>query len=192
MIRKAHFLLALALAAAAIGVPVAQAEVKSPYEFLGHPTGLGGVDRVSTAAVSAAAVKSPYEFLGHPTSQGGVGRVSVAAVSAVGVKSPYEFLGHPTGQDDGRVAAAAVKSPYEFLGHPAGVDRVSVAAGRPIGPLAASASSPQVGGSTVFQWGDAGIGAGFTLGIVILAGAGLLITRQNRHQQSGHASPRSS
>ena len=112
MIRKSHFLLALALAlaAAAIGVPAAQ-----------------------------AAVKSPYEFLGHPSSQGRV-------------------------------------------------DRVSAAAGRPIDPLAASTSSPQVAGSTVFQWGDAGIGAGCTLGIVlILAGAGLLITRQNRHQHSGHA-----
>ena len=102
MNRKSHFLLALALAAAAIGVPVAHAAVKSPYEYLGHPTSQGGVDRVSAAA--------------------------------------------------------------------------------------ASTSSPQVAGPTVFQWGDAGIGAGFTLGIVlILAGAGLLITRQNRHQQSGHA-----
>jgi len=165
MIRKSHFLLALALAlaAAAIGVPAAQAAVKSPYEFLGHPSSQGGADRVSAAAVSAAAVKSPYEFLGHPSSQGGVDRVSAAAV-----KSPYEFLGHPSSQ--GRV------------------DRVSAAAGRPIDPLAASTSSPQVAGSTVFQWGDAGIGAGFTLGIVlILAGAGLLITRQNRHQHSGHA-----
>ena len=115
--------------------------------------------------MAQAAVKSPYEFLGHPTSQGGVDRVSAAAV-----KSPYEFLGHPTSQG--------------------GVDRVSAAAGRPIDALAASTSSPQVAGSTVFQWGDAGIGAGFTLGIVLIlagAGAGLLIMRQNRHQQSGHA-----
>jgi hypothetical protein len=54
MVRKSHFLLALALEAAAIGVPVAHAVVKSPYEFLGHPTGQGGIARVS-----AAAVKSP-------------------------------------------------------------------------------------------------------------------------------------
>ena len=169
MIRKSHFLLALALALAAapIGVPVAQAAVKSPYEFLGHPTGQGGVDRVSAAAVSAAAVKSPYEFLGHPTGQGGVDRVSAAAVSAAAVKSPYEFLGHPTGQG--------------------GVDRVSAAAGR---PLAASTSSPQVAASTVFQWGDAGIGAGFAFGIVLLvggAGAGLLISRRNGRQQAARS-----
>ena len=111
MIRKSHLPLAfaLALAAAAIGVPVAQ-----------------------------AAVRSPYEYLGHPTSQGGVARVSAAA-------------------------------------------------GRPIDPLAASTSSPQAAGSTVFHWGDAGIGAGFTLGVVLIlagAGAGLLITRRNRRQQS--------
>jgi hypothetical protein len=164
MIRKSHFLLALALAlaAAAIGVPVAQAAVKSPYEFLGHPISQGGVDRVS-----AAAVKSPYEFLGHPTSQGGVDRVPAAAVSAAAVKSPYEFLGHPTSQG--------------------GVDRVSAAAGR---PLAASTSSPQVAGSTVFQWGDAGIGAGFAFGIVLLvggAGAGLLISRRNGRQQAARS-----
>jgi hypothetical protein len=51
-------------------------------------------------------------------------------------------------------------------------------------------TSAQVVRSTGFQWGDAGIGAGFTLGIVLIlagAGAGLLITRHNRHQQSGHA-----
>ena len=52
--------------------------MKSPYEYLGHPTtSQGGADRVSAAAVSAAAVKSPYEYLGHPTtSQGGADRVS--------------------------------------------------------------------------------------------------------------------
>ena len=141
MIRKSHFPLALALvlAAAAIGVPVAHAAVKSPYEYLGHPTGQGGVDRVS-----AAAVKSPYEYLGHPTGQGGADRVSAAAVSA--------------------------------------------AAGRHIDPLAAS--SPQVAGSTVFQWGDAGIGAGFAFGIILLvggAGAGLLISRRKGRRQAARA-----
>ena len=95
MIRKSHFPLALALvlAAAAIGAPVAHAAVKSPYEYLGHPTGQGGADRVS-----APAVKSPYEYLGHPTGQGGADRVSAAAVPAAAVKSPYQYLGHPTSQ----------------------------------------------------------------------------------------------
>jgi hypothetical protein len=47
------------------------------------------------------------------------------------------------------------------------------------------AASTQIVPSTGFQWGDAGIGAGFTLGIVLLlggAGAGLLISRRGRHQ----------
>jgi len=154
MIRRTHFLLALALVAAAIGVPVAHAAVTSPYKYLGHPTGQVGVDRVS-----AAAVTSPYKYLGHPTSQVGVDRVSAAAVT-----SPYKYLGHPTSQ--------------------VGVDRVATAA--PLEP--ALTPAPQVAGSTGFQWGDAGIGAGFTLGIVlILAGSGLLIPRQNRRQQSVHA-----
>ena len=120
--------------------------------------------------VAHAAVKSPYEYLGHPTSQGGVDRVSAAAVSVAAVKSPYEYLGHPTSQG--------------------GVDRVSAAAGRTIDPLAASTSSPQVAGSTVFQWGDAGIGAGFAFGIVLLvggAGAGLLISRRNGRRQVARA-----
>ena len=45
----------------------------------------------------------------------------------------------------------------------------------------AETSSTPVGGSTGFQWGDAGIGAGFALGIILLlggAGAGLLISRR--------------
>ena len=115
--KRRNPLLAVALAAAAIGVPAAHAAVKSPYEYLGHPADQGGASLIATAAP---------------------------------VKSPYEYLGHPTGQ--------AMVEP-------------------------APTPSPQVAGSTGFQWGDAGIGAGFTLGIVLLlggAGAGLLISRQNR------------
>jgi hypothetical protein len=54
----------------------------------------------------------------------------------------------------------------------------------------AATSSTQVTGSTGFQWGDAGIGAGFTLGIVLLIGgaaAGLFISRQNRRHQPARA-----
>ena len=39
--------------------------------------------------------------------------------------------------------------------------------------------------STGFQWGDAGIGAGFTLGALLLiggVGAGLLVSRKNRRR----------
>ena len=49
---------------------------------------------------------------------------------------------------------------------------------------------PRSAGSTGFQWGDAGIGAGFALGIVLLlggAGAGLLISRRNGRQQAARA-----
>ena len=44
--------------------------------------------------------------------------------------------------------------------------------------------------SNGFQWGDAGIGAGFTLGIVLLIGgtaAALLISRQSRRREAAHA-----
>ena len=54
----------------------------------------------------------------------------------------------------------------------------------------AETSSTPVSDSTGFQWGDAGIGAGFALGIVLLvggAGAGLLISRRNGRQQAARA-----
>jgi hypothetical protein len=54
----------------------------------------------------------------------------------------------------------------------------------------AAMSSKQVAGSTGFQWGDAGIGAGFTLGIVLLlagVGACLIISRRNGRQQAARA-----
>jgi hypothetical protein len=53
----------------------------------------------------------------------------------------------------------------------------------------ATTSTPAVD-STAFQWGDAGIGAGFTLGIVLVvggAGAALLISRQSRRRDTAHA-----
>jgi hypothetical protein len=55
---------------------------------------------------------------------------------------------------------------------------------------AATSPAKEVTGSTSFQWGDAGIGAGFTLGIILLlgaVGAGVLISRQNRRHQTARA-----
>ena len=55
---------------------------------------------------------------------------------------------------------------------------------------AATSSTKEVTGSTGFQWSDAVIGAGFTLGIVLLlggAGAGLLISRRNGRHEAARA-----
>jgi hypothetical protein len=55
---------------------------------------------------------------------------------------------------------------------------------------AAPAASTQVSRNVGFQWADAGIGAGFALGIIILlagAGAGFLISRQSQRRQTAHA-----
>jgi hypothetical protein len=54
----------------------------------------------------------------------------------------------------------------------------------------AAPSSTQVTDSNAFQWSDAGIGAGFTLGIVLLLGgavAGLYLSRHNRRRQPARA-----
>ena len=61
---------------------------------------------------------------------------------------------------------------------------------KPAATSSAATSSRQVTRSTGFQWGDAVIGAGFTLGIVLLlggAGAGLLISRRNGHHEAARA-----
>jgi hypothetical protein len=53
----------------------------------------------------------------------------------------------------------------------------------------AATGSTQITGSTGFQWGDAGIGAGFALGIILLlggVGAALLISRQSRRGPVAH------
>ena len=53
-----------------------------------------------------------------------------------------------------------------------------------------TAPSTRITGSGGSQWGDAGIGAGATLGLVLLpigAAAGLVISRQNRRQPMARA-----
>jgi hypothetical protein len=55
---------------------------------------------------------------------------------------------------------------------------------------ATTSTTKHVTDSTGFQWGDAGIGAGLALGIVLLVGgaaAGLLISRRNGRQQAARA-----
>ena len=54
----------------------------------------------------------------------------------------------------------------------------------------AVAASTQIARWIGFQWGDAGIGAGATLGLILLLGGsagGLFISRQNRRRQMARA-----
>jgi hypothetical protein len=57
-------------------------------------------------------------------------------------------------------------------------------------PAAAGSTQLTDSGSAGFRWGDAGIGAGFTLGLVLLLGgaaAGLAISRHNRRHHTARA-----
>jgi hypothetical protein len=213
MIRKTHLLLALALVAAAMGVPVAHAAAASPYKYLGHPTSTGGADRISVAAVA-----SPYTYLGHPTSTGGV---SLAATVAAPVAQPG---GYPIGRDmtPSEIASwttgacshpVKAASCYRML-EPKTVDPLAVSylTGQGLSPSQVASwttgtcsrqdkpascfamfnrqarpirSTASIG----FQWSDAGIGAGFALGVVVLVGgaaAGLVSSRHSR-REAAHA-----
>jgi hypothetical protein len=211
MIRKTH-LLALALVAAAIGAPVAHAAATSPYKYLGHPATTGGVDRSSVAAV-----KSPYTYLGHPTSTGGVSLATTVAAPVAQSggypigrdMTPSEIASWTTGACSHKVKAVSC---YRML-EPKTVDPLAVSylTGQGLSPSEVTAwttgicshqvkdaacyamfrpavtVSTQSAGSSGFQWGDAGIGAGFVLGILLLASAPLLMSRQSRRREAAHA-----
>ena len=174
MFRKSLTLLALALAAAAVAAPIAQSSPK-PVDPLavGYLMGQGlspsEVTSWTTGACShEAKAASCYAMLDRSaTSTKAVDPLAVGYLMGQGL-SPSQVKSWTVGACSHQVKDASCYAMF-----PSQV-----------------ASTTQVASSTGFQWGDAGIGAGFTLGIVLLlggAGAGLLIARRNGRQQAARA-----
>jgi hypothetical protein len=177
MIRKSFSLLALALAA--VAAPIAQASSAPKVDPLavGFLMGYGYTQPQIKAwtvgacshEVKPAACFGPSKGANLTDGAAKVDPLAVGYLTGYGL-SPSEVKSWTVGACSHEVKAASC---YAML------DRVSV-----------EAASPQVARSIGFQWGDAGIGAGATLGIVLLlggAGAGLLISRQNRRRQMARA-----
>jgi hypothetical protein len=159
MIRKTHLLLALALVAAAVAAPVAQSG--------GYPIGR---DMTSSeiASWTTGACSHPvkavscYRMLEPKT----VDPLAVSYLIGQGL-TPSEVTAWTTG-----ICSHAVK------------DAACFAMFRP-----AVTVSTQSAGSSGFRWDDAGVGAGFVAGVLLLGGAGaaLLISRQHRRREAAHA-----
>jgi len=188
MIRKSHLLLALALAATALSAPIAQAQAEPPQGHVNIPSWLAHIQYPGTsskptvymagsAAIPGGLVRTQYpgtssepSVLIAPVADAPkpVDPLAVSYLTGRGL-SPSEVASWTTGACSHQAKAASC---YAML------DRT------------AAAVPTQVARSIGFQWGDAGIGAGFTLGAFLLiggAGAGLLISRKNRRREVAHA-----
>lgn len=172
MIRKSTTLLALALAAAAVAAPIAQSSSTPKVDPLAVSylmgQGLSPSEVTSWTVggcshkVKAASCYAMFQSTPAPK----VDPLAVSYLMGQGL-SPTQVKSWTVGACSQRVKDASC---YAMFPSPA--------------------ASTQVVPSAGFRWGDAGIGAGFTLGIVLLlggAGAGLLISRRNGRQQAARA-----
>jgi hypothetical protein len=217
MIRKFH-LITLVLAVAAVAAPIAQSNSAPKVDPLavGYLIGQGlspsQVTSWTTGACSHQVKATWCHQMFHT-----VAAPKPADPLAVGYLigqglSPSEVTSWTTGACSHQIKAASCYAMFQSTTAPK-IDPLAVGylMGRGLSPsqvqswtvgacshrvkdascyamFPSQAASTQVVPSDGFQWADAGIGAGFTLGIVlILAGSGLLISRQNRRQQSVHA-----
>jgi hypothetical protein len=178
MIRKSHLLLALALVAAAVAAPIAQSSSTPTVDPLavGYLIGKGYTPNQIHAwtvggcshQVKPAACFGPSKGASLTDDGATVDPFAVSYLMGQGL-TPSEVRAWTVGACSQRVKASSCYAMFK--------------------PTATSSRNP-ANGSTGFQWGDAGIGAGFTLGIILLigaAGAGLLIARQNRRHQTARA-----
>jgi hypothetical protein len=175
MIRKAHLLvLALMAAAAVVAAPIAQGDSGPKVDPLAvsYLTGKGlSPSEVTSWTVGAcshetrpASCYAMFKTAATPTT---IDPLAVSYLTGLGL-SPSEVQSWTVGACSHEVKDASCLAMLESAG----------------------AASTQVGRSIGFQWGDAGIGAGATLGIILLlvgAGAGLLASRQDRRRQTARA-----
>jgi DNA-binding transcriptional regulator YdaS (Cro superfamily) len=230
MIRKSFYLLALALAAATVAAPFAQASPAPKVDPLavGFLTGYGlspsEVASWTTGAcshqVKAASCYTILDRASAPTPTPRVDPLAVGFLTGLGL-SPSEVTSWTTGACSHQVKAASCYTILDRASTSTPAPRVDpLAVGHLIGlglspsevaswttgacshevkaascyamlESAASGAAPtQVVRSTGFQWGDAGIGAGFAAGIILLVGgaaAGLFVSRHGRRRQPARA-----
>jgi hypothetical protein len=172
MIRKFHLLVALALVAAALAAPIAQAQGDPPSGTVTVPAWLSKVQYPGTSY--------PFNLVGIPPSLArthypGTSYESPKPVDPLAVSyligrglSPTEVASWTSGTCSQETRPASCYAMFD----------------------AAPVVSTQVSHSVRFQWADAGIGAGFALGLVLLlagASAGFLISRNGRGRQAARA-----
>jgi len=166
-------LLSLAVVAAAVAAPIAQSSSAPKVDplavgyLIGHGLTPSEVTSWTTGACSHRVKDASCYAMLNPSVTTTKAVDPLAVGYLIGQRlSPSEVTSWTTGVCSHQVKAASCYAMFK----------------------SAAVSSPRVTGSTGFQWGDAGIGAGFTLGIVLLlGGAGLLISRQSRRDQTARA-----
>ena len=174
MIRKSFSLLALALAAAAVAAPIAQSNSAPKVDPLAVSYLMGqglSPSEVTSWTVGAcshrAKAASCYAMFRSAAASPKVDPLAVSYLMGQGL-SPSEVQSWTVGACSHQIKDASCYAMFK----------------------SAAPSSTQVTDSNAFQWSDAGIGAGFTLGIVLLLGgavAGLYFSRHNRRRQPARA-----
>jgi hypothetical protein len=180
MIRKSISLLVLALAAAAVAAPIAQSSSAPKVDPLavGYLIGQG----LSPSQVTSWTTGACSHQAKAPSCYAMIDAARLAAASPVSKPVDPLAVGYLTGQG---------LSPSQVTSWTTGACSHQAKAPSCYAMFKPDATgSTQVTHSTSFQWGDAGIGAGLTLGIVLLiagAGAGFLSSRQSRRSGAAHA-----
>jgi hypothetical protein len=166
MIRKLFTPLALALVAATLAAPIAQSSSTQKIDPLAVSYLMGqglSPSEVTSWTVGACShqvkAASCYAMFGSAADSPKIDPLAVSYLMGQGL-SPSQVRSWTVGPCSHRVKAASCYAMF----------------------TSTAPSSTEVTGSTAFQWGDAGIGAGFTLGIILLGGAvaGLYLSRHNR------------
>jgi hypothetical protein len=173
MFRKSLTLLALALAAAAVAAPIAQSSSTPKVDplavsyLMGQGLSPAEVNSWTAGACSHRAKDAAcYAMLGQPSDSSQVDPLAVSYLMGQGL-SPSQVKSWTVGACSHQVKDASCYAMFP-----------------------SQAAPTQVTSPRGFQWGDAGIGAGFALGIVLLAGAAgaiVLTSRRNGRHQTARA-----
>ena len=178
MIRKSYLLLALALVAAAVAAPIAESSSRPKVDPLavGYLMGMGYTPNQIHAwtvggcshQVKPAACFGPSRGANLTDDGATVDPLAVSYLIGYGL-TPSQVRSWTVGACSQRLKATSCYAMFK----PAWWSS------------ATTSSTKQLTDSTGFQWGDAGIGAAFTLGALLLiggVGTGLLLSRKNRRR----------